>query len=224
MANPPLLRLAAQGPAMTEETLENLERCFMSRNSLRPFAALLGLSRRDLLREARSRLPLWQVVPVVSGFLRLLLRLLQRGDGFASSSDEPVAYRPPTIAESGGLENGKKKPAGAQSARFQRAVRALLVSRLPPGGKLAQTLEGLAERWNPLVDPVEKQNLVNDINALARDFIRPLRRSLLAHPPDEGRVITLAEELAATRNLAKINRRESLVRYLTLYILKILSS
>jgi hypothetical protein len=83
-----------------------------------------------------------------------------------------------------------------------------------------RTLEQLVDRWNPLIDPGPKQDLVKDVNALARDFLRPIRRSLVAQPPDASRIASLAEQLAASRSLAQIGNREPLLRYLSLYMLQ----
>ena len=106
--------------------------------------------------------------------------------------------------------------------RFRRAIRALIARWVPPGASVDRTLEGLVDRWNPLIDPGPKQDLVKDVNALARDFLRPIRRSLVAQPPDAARIASLAEQLAASRSLAKIGNREPLLRYLSLYMLQAL--
>ena len=84
------------------------------------------------------------------------------------------------------------------------------------------TLARLSDEWNPLFDSKARHNLVEDVNALVRDFMRPIRASLQAKPPDGQRVNDLAEQLSTSKSLARISKKEPLRRYLQLYILKCL--
>ena len=107
--------------------------------------------------------------------------------------------------------------------RFRRTVRALVSEKVPEGRKVDDVLGGLAEKWNPLFDSVGKQNLVEDVNALVRDFLRPIRASFQRSLPDSKRIGALAEQLSASKGLTRIVKREPLKRYIELYILRCLS-
>lgn len=107
--------------------------------------------------------------------------------------------------------------------RLRKTVRALISEHVSDGRTVDQVLAGLAEKWNPLYDSIGKQNLVQGVNDLVRDFIRPIRASFQRNPPDAKRVKALAEQLSVSRSLGKIAKRESLKHYLELYILKCLS-
>jgi hypothetical protein len=63
---------------------------------------------------------------------------------------------------------------------------------------------------------------VEDVNALARDFLRSLRKGFLVAPPSLERLRELAKQLAGSRNLEQIRKKEPLERYLELYFIKIL--
>jgi hypothetical protein len=63
---------------------------------------------------------------------------------------------------------------------------------------------------------------VEDVNALVRDFLRPVRRSFLVRPPDLRRIRALAEQLSASKSLSKIKKREPLLRYIELYMVRCL--
>jgi hypothetical protein len=76
------------------------------------------------------------------------------------------------------------------------------------------------EKWNPLLEPGPKNDLVTDVNALVQDFIHPVRRSFLAQAPDLDRIRLLAEQLSASKSLSGIRRREPLLRYVSLYMLQ----
>ncbi len=116
---------------------------------------------------------------------------------------------------------GGEQPKGA-SPDVRRAARKLQEEYVPPGGNVDTTLEELAERWNPLLDPVAQQNLVEDVNSLVRDFIRRRKTVFRSSPPTRARVQHMAAQLAQNSALAEIKRKEPLRRYLELYMLRIL--
>jgi hypothetical protein len=238
LAHAPLLRLAAESPFLVEEARTDLERCFSRADALRSMHALVGLSRQRLFTEARSYLPFWQTAPLLGGIARFLMRLFRRRE--AKDEEDTGAFDPRAAAAAVGFHGAggsaaalaSPSPGAAASARggmetqelerFRRALRTLISQYVPPGASVSRTLEELADRWNPLIEPGQKGDLVKDVNALARDFLRPVRRSLLAQPPDQRRITALAEQLAASKSLAKIIDREPLLRYLSLYMLQTL--
>lgn len=242
LSHVPLLRLAAEVPSLSEEARADLERCFSRLDSLRPLHVLLGVSRARLLREARSYLPFWQTAPLISAIARFLRKLFRTREEeqmppysprVGQMSVEAMAAGASTAARPGGSP-GSSRTDGAgrleptpraltekqELERFRVALRALVARYVPSGSSVERTLAELADRWNPLIDPGPKEDLVKDVNALARDFLRPIRRSLVAQPPDASRIASLAEQLAASRSLAKIGNRESLLRYLELFMLQ----
>jgi|SRR5208282_5289254 len=106
--------------------------------------------------------------------------------------------------------------------RYRKSVQLLVSQYVPKGQSLDLRLEDLAEKWNPLFDTQMKRNLVEDVNALVRDYIRPIKRSFFVKPPDTNRIHDLAEQLSASKSLAKIKKKETLVRYIELYAVKCL--
>jgi hypothetical protein len=93
---------------------------------------------------------------------------------------------------------------------------------VPAGRTIDGTLAELTEKWNPLLAADQKRNLVQDVNALVRDFLRPIRRSFLVRPPDLKRIHALAEQLSASKSLEKIKKKDPLKRYLELYMIRCL--
>ncbi len=108
--------------------------------------------------------------------------------------------------------------------RYRKHVQSLLSQYVPKGQSVDDLLESLAEKWNPLFDTRAKENLVEDVNALVRDYIRPIRRSFHVNPPNSNRIHALAEQLSASKSLAKIKKKEALVRYIELYAVKCLAA
>ena len=236
LANGPILAAILHSIPLDEETRQELARCFTSQGVFRSLSALLGLTRAQLLREARSYLPFWQSMPVIRGLARLLRRLFRRRASDADGS----ALEAPSRDERGAA--AARNAAGALEARraaspadggraagdkmllqhYQKSIRTLIAAYVPADTKMESVLADLVEKWNPLLEPSPKQDLVKDVNALVHDFVRPIRRDFIMKPPDLKRVQALAARLSASRSLEKIRKREPLLRYLELYILKAL--
>jgi hypothetical protein len=123
----------------------------------------------------------------------------------------------PSAATAGGGEAQR-----GTSPDVKRAARQLQQDYVSPGGDVDSTLEELAERWNPLLDPVAQQNLVEDVNSLVRDFLRRRKTVFRTSPPTRARIQQMSAQLAQNAALAEIKRKEPLRRYLELYMLRIL--
>ncbi len=228
LANGPVLYLAGELPGTPATARTELAKCFTVESILRPFDELLGLSRSRLLRDVRLYLPFWQTMPVLSAVVRFIRRLLRGRKRAAPGEPSPspaasahvVLGEPaPAVAEkpAGGVQTKGQK---TNLLRYKRSVQALLSHYVPSGKTVDATLEELAEKWNPLYDAHAKRNLVEDVNALVRDFIRPIKRSFLIQPPDVKRIHALAEQLSTSKSLAKIKKREILKNYIELYMVR----
>lgn len=228
LANGSVLYLAAELPGTPEAARTELGRCFSVESILRPFDELLGLSRAKLLKDVRLYLPFWQTMPLVSGIVRFFRRLGRgrkktRADGQApppAVSARVVLGQPETAVEEKGAGGAKDKGQKTNLLQYKRSIQALISHYVPLGKSIDVTLEELAEKWNPLYDPRAKKNLVEDVNSLVRDFLRPVRRSFLVQPPDIKRIHALAEQLSTSKSLAKIKKREVLKNYIELYMVR----
>jgi predicted transcriptional regulator len=109
-----------------------------------------------------------------------------------------------------------------EKADLLRSIQSLVSQYVPKGRTIDATLDELAEKWNPLFATEQKKNLVEDVNALVRDFLRPIRRSLFERPPDVKRIHSLAEQLSTSKSLAQIKKRDILTLYIELYMIRCL--
>jgi hypothetical protein len=227
MANGAVLFVAGEETAISDEAKTELKKCFAVENILRPFDELLGLSRAGLLKDARVFLPWWMTAPVLSALLRVFRRMFRGRPGPAAPGPQSLGARPP-----GGETAKVAKVAAAEAPadagnkenllRFRRSVASLINHYVPPGRTIDSTLAELAEKWNPLYAADQKRNLVEDVNALVRDFLRPIRRSFLVRPPDLKRIHALAEQLSGSKSLVQIKKRDLLMRYIELYMIRCL--
>lgn len=219
-------------------------------STLIPIDDILRLDQRQMIRDARTYLPLWKSIPVIGRigvfFGRLFKRLAKGAESIKDPSDlyasmrkssergaapAPEAYQPeqsPPLKSSGVKQLGdapskSQRRNVAQQVEFKKAIYELKQKYLGPEDNIQQTLEDLIEEWNPLVDSKAKQNLVEDVNSAVRDFIRKIKRNLLVKPPDEARIKNLSKQVAEYEAFKRIKNKDSFRTYIELYMLKILS-
>ncbi len=226
LANGSVLYLAAELPGTPQAAKAEVARCFSVESILRPFDELLGLNRARLLKDVRLYLPFWQTMPLISGIVRFFRRLgrkrsREEGQAPGPPASARVVLGEPAAAALGKTAGGEKgKGEKTNLLQYKRSIQALISHYVPSGKTIDLTLDELAEKWNPLYDSRAKKNLVEDVNALVRDFLRPIRRSFLAQPPDIKRLHALAEQLSTSKSLAKIKKREVLKSYIELYMVR----
>jgi hypothetical protein len=149
----------------------------------------------------------------------------RQGPEGEEASESPAALAQPAakiVAPSGAEAPVPKAQSRESLLRYRRGIQSLISQYVPKGATIDATLSQLAEKWNPLFGSTQKRNLVEDVNALIRDFIRPIRRSFLVRPPDLQRIHGLAVQLAESQSLGKIKKREQLLRYIELYMVRCL--
>ena len=237
LANAPLLYLARSEANLSPESLEEIRRCFESSGTLRPLNELMGLFRNMILSEARSYLPIWETMPILRQIVALFHKLFsgrhEGGKPAPALSPKPQAAaavrsigdeEPPRPARRYQVKTQAAQAVNERDAqaRYRRALTLLRDRYVPIGKNVDAALDELAEKWNPLFADGPKRELVDDVNALVRDFLRPVKRSLLSGTPDPQRIHALAEQLCGSKSLVKIKKKEPLLRYLELYIIKCL--
>lgn len=246
-----LLHVLATEQKLFGSAQDELDRTLDRKNQrIRPLSVVLDIDRRKLLADARLRLPFWQAVPVLRGVVAWLKRLFlgepsprkrrRQAQKKARAAQQTVETEP-VAAAAGTEEDAYAAPYGSTAVQFgerpgkggsdaargsppdvKHAARQLQEDYVAPGADVDSTLEELAERWNPLLDPVAQQNLVEDVNSLVRDFIRRRKTVFRSSPPTRSRIQQMAAQLAQNAALSEIKRKEPLRRYLELYMLRIL--
>jgi len=227
MANGAILYVAAEETAVSDDAKSELKKCFAVENILRPFDELLGLSRMALLKDARMFLPWWMTFPLLGGVVRVLRMMFKgrraaAGPGPQPPADRAAAGETMKVAKTAAADAPPDVQNKENLLRFRRSVMSLIAHYVPAGRTIDGTLAELAEKWNPLYASEQKRNLVEDVNALVRDFLRPIRRSFLVRPPDLKRIHALAEQLSGSKSLVQIKKRDLLMRYIELYMIRCL--
>jgi hypothetical protein len=206
-----------------------------------PLSAVFHLERKDILSEAKLRLPFWKVIPFLSSFFSFFSRRFQSNPKVKSAnSPEPrksgklLGYYTAqtnqlfgTSAEGDDSEdrNGdgrSDETRRAQKVRFKQSIGSLKEKYIGAGGEIKKEMNELISLWNPLLDPQAKANLVEDVNSLVRDFLRKMKFLSRLQAPDEARLEKLSDELSRHELLSKIRNKDNLKKYIALYMLDIL--
>jgi hypothetical protein len=191
--------------------------------------------------------PLWKTFPGLKQIAAFFKRLFTRNDDrvtkvLGTVNEQPERRRGASAAarsgnaeqsarqngrsqrdrRSGGKGGRRQATAKQQREMLKQHVERLTAEFIGEGGDLEATLEELAEKWNPLFDPDAKANLVSDVNALVRDYVRNVNRGLKLRAPDKARIKNLAEGLSANAAFNEIRRRDLLRQYIELYMVKLL--
>lgn len=156
--------------------------------------------------------------------------LRKPGASDASLPAEEEEHEGPEILPSesaGGAGSAAKGAAskdrkGPSRTEYRKKVEEVSKEFIPPGTNLEEAMSDLVEKWNPLLDPEAKRNLVEDVNSLVRDFLRRMRAGFRIAPPGPERIRKMADELSQKDSFSDIRRKDALKRYIELYMLKLL--
>ena len=237
LLNYDLLYLCLQDNRPNEQIAREVERILdTAKKQLIPLRDLFNLSRKDLLSRARNSLPFWQSMTFFHNMMRFFKTMLgggkrrrrasvpkQTGSAAKVLGNRTDSSRAgPSSSETGQGGPHEGRSAKARQAALQQTVARLKVEMIGADANVNQRLAELIERWNPLFDPVAKANLVEDVNAMIRDYVRKLRRGFLVRHPDVQRIRSLAESLAENEAFLEIKRKDFLRRYIEAYMLKLL--
>ncbi|MBN1686943.1 MAG: hypothetical protein JW852_09830, partial [Spirochaetales bacterium] len=162
-------------------------------NKLIPMDDILRLNRREIFAQAKMSLPLWKTMPVINrlfGFLKKFLSGAQLRQGKKTKKKKPTTEKtasagtkllgaegePPRSrpAQVEAISSGEQPATAHARALALKKAMASLKIQFVGNASLEDTMEELIEKWNPLFDPQAKANLVEDVNALVRDFLRKL--------------------------------------------------
>ena len=185
---------------------------------LLPYSELLMLSRREIVADAKILLPFWYTVPPISWIARLILRPKKKKEEKKSVSvPEQARFQ----MEEGEDEATKNLPRNVRKKEFRSAAQEAENELIPPGSNLERELASYINQWNKLITKPLRENLIEDVNSLIRDYMRKTIRTLKSKNFTVDRMYDLADTLIKTTALQKIKDKEALQMYIVLYIVKL---
>ncbi len=208
------LFLVIDGQELPDEQAAAYALIDQSRKATKSWSDILDLGRRDLLSDARLQLPVWMLIPILRGLVRILRIMFTSGTGMNA-----------------GAKNGNRKSPGsghtgsdreAKLKEFRKALAAMQQQYLAPEQTPEQRLKELSNSWNPLIDPEAQRNLVEDVNSLCRDRLRKMRVVKTLQVPDHERIREQAKLIAGDETFHRVRRRKEFETYLELYMITVL--
>jgi len=235
LLNYTILFLAKDAGKLSAEQLRELGRCLDEKQGkLAPLDQVLELPRKDLLEDARLRVPVWQRFPLFKRLVYWLQELFRGSHRELRQKKEegrPAAVaprgaghvlRPPALEKEEPGTTVASPVSARQLAAYRSAVQNLKVQFVGRDKTVPERLGELAEKWNPLYDPKSRTDLVEDVNAMIRDYLRSLRRGFRIKPPDAARLEALAAQVSQNKAFDRIKRKDLFLHYIEVYMVKIL--
>ena len=131
------------------------------------------------------------------------------------ASDEAEVYDSPSPLS----------PQDAASSRKEELKQAALDAEkhyVPDGSTLERELSSYEYAWNRMLSKQAKANLTEDVNALIRDYMRKILKTLRANNFTPERINNLADTLVKTPGMQKIQDQAELHMYVQLYMVKLI--
>lgn len=185
---------------------------------LLPYSDLLMLKNSKILANAKSRLPFYYTLPVISWIMSL----------FSGRSKEKKRATTSVVVEKNPFEEEEKKSDSAPKQTKTQALasnaKAIAKDLVPEGSTLDRELNYLTKQWNKMISKEAYNNLTEDVNSLIRDYTRRVVKTLSATSFTKERVENLAKTLVNTPNMQKIKEDKALTEYVILYMLRLVSN
>ena len=187
---------------------------------LLPYSDLLMLKNSKILANAKSRLPFYYTLPVISWIISLFN---------GRSKDKKRATSKTTAAlEKNPFEEEEKKtdsaPKQSKTQALASNAKAIAKDIVPEGSTIDRELNYLTKQWNKMISKEAYNNLTEDVNSLIRDYTRRVVKTLSATSFTKERVENLAKTLVNTPNMQKIKEDKALTEYVILYMLRLVSN
>jgi hypothetical protein len=208
---------------------------------LKNYSDILNLSHGQLLSDTKIMLPFWIVIPILKDLV-LFFRKLFLGKDFVYSDSSGLDYEgqeaegqgnfsqtPASTSKEIGESNSSEDQSSSQNssksqkANFKSKVLEISKEFTYPGKTLDQSLKTSIDEWNTILEPKAKQDLIEDVNSMCRDFLRGLKISYRKTPPSVSDIQEMAKRLSSNDVFSRIRNRDGLREYIELYFLKILS-
>lgn len=195
-----------------------------------PYSELLMISKEEIITDAKIMLPIWYTMPILSWFLSLFLgppkpkkaKTAKKSTSVItkekeSSKKEEEEEEPINYAE-------KRDPAINRKTELKQAAQEAEKYYVPENSTLDRELASYEQVWNKLINKQSRADLTEDVNALIRDYVRKIVKTLKASNFTPDRVRNLAETLVKTPSLQKLKEQADLCMYIQLYMIKLIKN
>jgi hypothetical protein len=194
-----------------------------------PYSELLMSRSNEIYTKARSKLPFWYTMPVVSWILSAIHRKskAQRQKDSEKSATAKLLDEEKAQADARQDELDAKDaldPKKNRKKELRRAATNIEAQIVPASSTIDRELESYMSEWNDRISKQAHDDLEQDINTLIRDYTRRVLRTNKTEAFTRERISSLAEALVDTPTLMKIKNHPALKRYVELYMVKLIKN
>lgn len=182
------------------------------------YAGILQLNRIEILENAKILLPIWYTIPIISWLIALFTKKSTKKKKTQNKSKKIV-----NNAEEETNETVKQKPISKKDELI-KAAKKIETSFVPEGSTIEAELVTYKKQWNKMISKEANNNLTEDVNALIRDYMRKVLRTLPSKSFTADRITELATTLVNTPNMKKITERNAILQYTQLYMIYIVKN
>ncbi|MBQ9495366.1 MAG: hypothetical protein IJR50_06990 [Treponema sp.] len=193
-----------------QSSIEGGDFKLFSNGRLLPYTELLMLDNAAILANAKILLPFWYLIPIVSqiiGFFRRKPKKQQAQEEKTADDMTKKSLRPVTKHDA-----------------IVQAAKTLESHYVPENSTIDRELDSYEKQWNKLITKDAHAQLTEDVNALIRDYMRKVIRTISAQTFTVERVESLARSLVKNPNMQKITDQNALYMYVQLYILRLVGN
>lgn len=194
-----------------DTTLQSVQ--LFDEGHLMPYSKILMISNSRILSNAKSRLPIFYTIPVISWIIALFHSKKSKKKNDASAEEKEIHKH----------KSMEKQPQNKAEALALKATE-ITKELIPEGSDIDRELNYLLKQWNKMISKEAYNNLTEDVNSLIRDYTRQVVKTMSTVAFTRERVENLAKTLVRTPNMQKINEEKALTEYVTLYILRLVSN
>ena len=184
-----------------------------SKGKLLPYSSLLLIRRKDTLVDAKLILPFWYSIPIITAIIAFFKKLARK---------RKAVKLAPTYDTDEGEDSPEEKD---RAGEIRDAAEALEFTMVPPGHSLDSYLEELESRWSRLINNQARENLIEDVKSLVRDYLRQNLKVNRKFRLTQEVISQMATNIV-TRSpaLSSLSGRDSLILYTELYLVKLLEN
>lgn len=182
------------------------------------YAGILQLNRIEILENAKILLPIWYTIPIISWLIALFTKKSTKKKKTQNKSKKIVKN-----VEEETNETVKQKPISKKDELI-KAAKKIETSFVPEGSTIEAELVTYKKQWNKMISKEANNNLTEDVNALIRDYMRKVLRTLPSKSFTADRITELATTLVNTPSMKKITERNAILQYTQLYMIYIVKN
>lgn len=183
---------------------------------LESYTNLLMLKSSSILSNAKLMLPFWYTIPFISWLASLFFK--------KKKNEQKKEQKPQKEFSADDIPDDTPKQTGSKKDRLAQAAKDISLDLVPVGSSIDRELDSYRKQWNKMITKEANLQLTDDVNALIRDYMRKVIKTISVQTFNLDRVRNLADTLVKTPNMQKIGEYDALLMYTQLYILRLLTN